>query len=192
MKNINELELKELRFATDEEIEEIAKAEWKSPKMQDFIKKSYDYIITKEGYYIELEKISKYGIEKTMWYDDEGEAPEKSEANFIYYNMKNKNPMRNIEAYLEEKERLEKNGCATGMYDYNGFYIETYKEGKRAYINFYDDTTGKKIRYLSKEEEKEYIKIMKYYKEKYLERLKKYWKRYGKEHVSVNGYWANR
>ena len=188
----NELELKELRFATDEEVEEIAKAKWQSPKMQDFIKKSYDFIITKEGYYIEIEKTSKHSINKTMWYDDEGESPEKCEENFIYYNMRNNNPMKHIEAYLEEKERLQKHGCASGRYDYEGMYIETYREGKEVYINFYDDNRGQKIRYLSKEEEKEYIEIMKYYKEKYLERLKKYYKRYGKEHVHACGYWVNR
>lgn len=189
---MKKLELKELRFATDEEVEEIAKEKWKSPRMQDFIKKSYDFIITKEGYYIELEKVSKIGIDKTMWYDDEHEAPDKNENNFINYNMRGKNPMKHIEAYLEEKERLEKNGCASGRYDYEGMYIEAYKEGKEAYINFYDETSGEKIRYLSKEEEKEYIEIMKCYKEKYLERLKKYYKRYGEKFVCAEGYWANR
>ena len=187
-----ELKLKELRFATDEEIKEIAKEKWKSPKMQNFIEKSYDFIVTKEGYYIELEKVSKYGINKTMWYDDEYEAPNKNENNFITYNMRHNNPANHIEAYLEEKERLKKVGSASGRYDYEGMYIETYKEGKQVYINFYDDTRGKKIRYLNKEEEKEYIEILKYYKEKYIEKLKKYYKRYGKEYVHTCGYWANR
>ena len=189
---MEKLELKVLRFATDEEVEEIAKAKWNSPKMQDFIKKSYDYIITSEGFYIELEKISKLSIDKTMWYDDEYDAPDKNENNFINYNMRMRNPMKHIEAYLEEKSRLLKNGCASGRYDYEGFYIETYKEGKQAYISFYDETSGEKIRYLNKEEEKEYIEIMKYYKEKYVERLKKYWKRYGEKFVWAEGYWANR
>ena len=189
---MKELELKELRFATPEEVANIAKMEWASEKMQKFIIDKYDFIIIKEGYYIVLEKVNKLSIDKTMWYDDEGEAPENCEENFIYYNMKNRNPMRNIEAYLEEKERLEENGCATGMYDYQGFYIETYREGKKVYISFYDNTTGRKIRYLTKEETKDFLKIMKARNEMYLERLKKYWKRYGKEHVSVSGYWVNR
>lgn len=187
----NELKLNALRFATPEEIEEIAKKEWNSPKMQEYIKKSYDFIITKEGFYIELEKINKISISKTMWYDDETEGPEENETNFILYNMRLNDPAKHITAYLEEKERLYTMGSASGRYDYNGFYIETYKEGKRTYINFYDDTSGEKIRYLTEEEQEDYVRIIKDRKEKYIERLKKYFKRYG-QHVHASGYWVNR
>lgn len=192
MKTENTLKLNSIKKANEQEIEQIVKSKWQDPKMQDFLKKSYDFYILKDGYFFEVEKYSKISIHKTMWYDDETEGPENNENNFISYNLKMSDPFDHIQAYLDERERLQKMGCATGRYDYKGFYIEIYRtDTKEIYISFYDENRGQKIRYLTEEEQNDYIAIKKDIKEKYIERLKKYYKRYN-NHVHASGYWVNR
>ena len=161
--------------------------------MQDYLLKSYDFYKTKDGLILELEKVNKISIEKTMYYDDETEAPEVTENNFILYNRYNI-PGRNLEEYLKEKERLNNNGCASGQYDYNGIYFTShyYKHENVVACGWaYDKDERYFKRYLTIEEEKDFIELMNDRKEQYIERLKKYWKRYG-DHVSTFGYWANR
>lgn len=197
MKKIKEVtiveKLKSIRIATPEEVEAIAKEQWESEKMQDYVKKSYDFYILEDGYYLEIEKVSKLGLDKQMWFDDEYEIPTANEDLFISYNMRMHNPMRTLDDYLKEKNRLETTGGATGLYDYNGLYLVCYyKTEKRADIHCYyekDERTFK--RYLTQDEQQDYINIMQDLKDKYLERLKKYYKRYG-QHVHSSGYWVNR
>ena len=186
-------ELENIIELTDEEKREVAKELWNDEKMQDYLLKSYDFYKTKDGLILELEKVNKISIEKTMYYDDETEAPEVTENNFILYNRYNV-PGRNLEEYLKEKERLQTQGCATGQYDYKGIYFTAhyYKHENVVACGWAHDKDERYFkRYLTAEEEKDFIELMNTRKEQYIERLKKYWKRYG-DHVSTHGYWANR
>ena len=177
---------------TKEETRELAKTLWDTESMQDFIIDKYDFYKTNDGLIIELEKVNKISIDKTIWYDDETEAPTLTEALFIRYNMSNE-PSRNLTNYLEEAERLRTNGCATGRYDYDGIYfVEHYtKNNQIVSCNWFDEKDKYFKRYLTKEEQQEYIELMEERKQQYIERLKTYYKRYNK-HISVSGYWVNR
>lgn len=187
-------ELKTLKKLNPEEVEELAKIIWSAEDMQKYLINTYDFYKTNDGLIIELQKTNKIAIDREMWFDDETEAPEVTEKNFIIYNRSNV-PGRNLEAYLEEKEKLENNGCTSGRYDYNGIYFisKNYKHDFLVSCNWYDDEQSKRNmkRYLTEEETADYIELMKERKEEYIERLKKYFKRYGK-HVHARGYWANR
>ena len=185
--------MKELRLLNEEETKEIAKKLWESEKMQKYLIDTYDFYTTKDGLILELEKVKKISIDKTMYYDDEYEAPEVCENNFINYNRYNI-PGRNLEEYLQEKKNLEERGCATGLYDYNGIYfIETrFDKDFMVGCSWLDDKDNRYFkRYLTVEEQEDYKQLMEERKEQYIERLKKYFKRYGKN-VTTYGYWANR
>lgn len=181
--------LKELN--NDEKLE-LAKKLWSSENMQKYLIDKYDFYKTNDNLIIELEKVNKITIDKTMYYDDEYEAPEITENNFIHYNRSNI-PGRNLENYLEEKERLQTQGCATGRYDYNGIYFRlSYNNDDNVVHCDWSDSKDQFFkRYLTKEEENEYIQLMQDRKEQYIDRLKKYFKRYGKN-INTYGYWANR
>ena len=181
--------MKELQLLNEEEKMELAKKVWNSEKMQQYLVDTYDFYKTKDGLIIELEKVKKISIDKTMYYDDETEPPSVTENNFIIYNRYNI-PGRNLEEYLKEKERLEKEGCATGQYDYNGIYFSQYNDYYVGVGWAYEKDKYFK-RYLTKEEQEDFIELMKERSTQYIERLKKYFKRYGK-HVRTYGYWANR
>ena len=84
-------------------------------------------LMTTDGLVLLLDK--KQSIDKDLWYDDETEKPEKTEAFFV--------------------------------------------------------------RYLTEEETNEILEIQKELTEKYIKRLKNYWKRYN-QNIWVRGYWANR
>lgn len=187
-------ELKTLKKLDSEEVKELAKKLWDSERMQKYIIETYDFYKTFDGLILELEKVNKITIDKTMWYDDETEGPEENEANFILYNQSNA-PGRNLDAYLEEKEKLQKNGCASGAYDYNGIYFVSinYKHDYMVNCNWFDYSNNKHgfKRYLTEEEQKEFITLIEERKTQYNERLKKYYKRYG-QHVHARGYWVNR
>ena len=181
--------MKELVKLNEKETEEIAKLKWNSEKMQKYIIDTYEFYKTKDGLILELEKVKKISIDKTMYYDDEMEAPEITEKNFIIYNRYNI-PGRSLEEYLQEKENLKTRGFASGRYDYNGMYFLDYGNVQAGIGWAYDKDKYFK-RYLTPEEEKDYIELMETRKNQYIERLKKYFKRYGK-HVTTYGYWANR
>lgn len=182
--------MENFRELNNDEKLELAKQLWSTPNMQEYLVDKYDFYITKDNLIIELEKVNKITIDKTMYYDDETEAPEVTENNFILYNRFNI-PGRNLEEYLEEKMRLQTIGCASGRYDYQGIYFTKINDKCVAcdWNSEHDERFF--IRYLTSEEEKEYIELMNERKEKYIERLKKYFKRYGK-HINTYGYWANR
>ena len=190
---LQENKLQELRLLNNEEKTDIARQFWKTKDMVDYIVKTYDFYITKDNYIIEIEKSSKVSVDKTLWYDDEQEAPKNNEGNFISYNMRLHNPMRSLENYLEERERLNKTGGASGKYDYNGIYISINRsESNFVSYEFFDEKDNRFIRYLTEKEEQDLINIMAENKEKYLDRLKKYYKRYGEKYVRAEGYWVNR
>lgn len=174
-----------------EESLNIAKTLWDSPKMQNYLIDKYDFYKTEDNLILELEKVNKISITKELYYDDEEDAPEVTETNFIIYNRHNI-PGRNIEEYLKEKENLQNNGCAIGMYDYKGIYFTTnYTNNNQIVTCDWHNEHYNFKRYLTKEEQEEYINLMKDRKEEYLTRLKKYFKRYGKN-ITTHGYWVNR
>ena len=187
-------ELKTLKKLIPEEVEELSKKLWNTPDMQKYIVNTYDFYKTQDGLIIELQKTNKIAIDKTMWYDDETDGPDVNEKNFINYNNSNM-PGRNLDAYLQEKENLKINGCASGRYDYNGIYFVgiNYKQDYLVNCDWFDYDNNKRDfkRYLTIEEQEDFIKLTEERKQQYIERLKKYFKRYGK-HVHARGYWVNR
>lgn len=187
-------ELKTLKKLDSEEVEEVAKKLWDTPKMQEFIIDKYEFYKTNDGLIIEFEKVNKISITKELYYDDETEDLGTSENVFLSYNRHNM-PGRNLEAYLEEKERLNTEGCASGRYDYKGIYFiqHYYNNNNIVACNWYDEKDDRFfIRYLTEEETSDFIQLEKERKEQYIERLKKYYKRYGQKYVRTHGYWANR
>ena len=180
----------------EEEAKEVARSLWQDSHMQDYLIEKYDYYKTQDNLIMEFEKINKISIEKTMYYDDEYEAPDKTENNFIWYNRHNA-PAYRLDEYLKERENLKNNGCAIGGYDYKGIYLlGSYNDNKNmVYCSWADRNNnyfrGEFKRYFTPEEEKAYIELINDRNEQYIQRLKRYWKRYGK-HVSTYGYWANR
>ena len=184
--------MKHFTKLTLEETKEVAAQLWNTASMQDFIIDKYDFYKTSDGLILELEKVNKISIDKTIWYDDETEEPEATEKFFINYNMSN-DPSRNLRNYLEEAERLRTNGCATGRYDYEGIYFIQHYTGNENIVscNWFDEKDKYFKRYLTAEEQQEYIELMEERKQQYIERLKTYYKRYNK-HIRVSGYWANR
>ena len=171
---------------------EVVKTLWQDEKMQNYLLDKYDFYKFNDGLVIELEKVNKISIDKTMYYDDEQDAPKKTEQNFINYNGSNF-PARGLENYLEEKESLETRGCASGRYDYKGIYLRTSYNNNDIVVhcNWFDEKDKYFKRYLTEEEQKEYIELMEERQAKYIERLKKYFKRYGKN-ITTYGYWVNR
>lgn len=176
----------------NDEALEVVKTLWHDEKMQKYLVDKYDFYKFDDGLVIELEKVNKITIDKTMYYDDEYEAPEKTEQNFIYYNRSNF-PARGLDNYLEEKKSLQENGCASGRYDYKGIYLRLsyMNNDKVVNCNWFDEKDKYFKRYLTEKEEKEYIELMQQRQTQYIERLKKYFKRYGKN-ITTYGYWVNR
>lgn len=165
-----------------------------SPEQQEktckYFYKKRILILTKDRYILELE--NDPSINKTLWYDDEQETPAKTEQYFLNYNISLNLPYRNINEYLKEKERLKKTGGASGKYDYNGIYFTNpYTSKKRIDFDFLYEKDKYFIRYLTKEEQTELLQIIKDLQNKYIERLKKYYKRYS-NNICVSGYWVNR
>ena len=177
---------------TKEETKELSKTLWQKEDMQDFIVNKYDFYKTNDGLIIELEKVNKISIDKTIWYDDETEEPTLTEALFISYNMSNE-PSRSLSNYLEEVERLRINRCASGRYDFRGIYFVECNSSNKNIVacNWFDEKDKYFKRYLTQEEQREYIELMEDRKNQYIERLKKYYKRYNKN-IYCQGYWANR
>lgn len=186
-------ELKTLKKLNPEEVEELAKTLWSSEDMQKYLINTYDFYKTNDGLILEFEKVNKISITKDLYYDDETEDPGTSENVFLSYNRYNV-PGRSLEEYLKEKENLQNNGCASGRYDYKGIYFiqHYYNNNEIVACNWFDEKDEKYfVRYLTEEETNDFIQLEKERKEQYIERLKKYYKRYGK-HVHTYGYWANR
>ena len=66
----------------------------------------------------------------------------------------------------------------------------------RSYVQLFDDWAEEfrkqyNIREMTENEKEEYLSILKERNDQYLERLKKYFKRYG-DKITTHGYWRNR
>lgn len=148
-------------------------------------------LMTADGLVLLLDK--KQSIDKDLWYDDETEKPEKTEAFFIKYNLDLKEPLSYLTAWKEAKEDFEKRKCGSGRWDYNGlFFTNCYSNSKtRVCVSGAEIDKPFFVRYLTEEETKELLEIQNELTEKYIKRLKNYWKKYN-QNIWIRGYWANR
>ena len=150
----------------------------------------YLMLQTDDQFIVLIEK--KPEILTVLWYDDEMEAPEKNVENFINYNLKANQPLEFIKKWAEAKENFEKIGAGSGRWEYEGlFLMRSYENENRVDITGLSDNKDFFIRYLTEAETSEILEIQKELTEKYIKRLKNYWKRYNKN-ICVRGYWANR
>lgn len=169
-------------------------------ELLEYLKKSWgdnqsmiDYEI-KEYYFYQLngnlvlEFKKKPSIDKTIWYDDETEAPKLTEELFIKYNEMNMNDYATIEYkevtkpyFIQKNLKNNQSACIK-----TNEYISDYESNLKWATN-----KGYFKRYATKEEIKEYNQVCEELKNEYIERLKKYFKRY-KDKIFVSGYWVNR
>ena len=152
--------------------------------------KRYNIYMLDDGYYFVID--TKPEINNTLWYDDEMEEPKKSLDLFIRHNMSN---LRfNFDEWVEARNCLKKGGCCSGHYESNPFINLNYSNSNEVYLVFYeccgnsrrDKTT---IRDLTNDEIQEILLIAEDLKKDYIERLKKYYNKYG---MTCKGYWVNR
>ena len=175
--------LRSLTPLTEEEKMNFAKSEWQDPKMQDYILTTYNYYKTFDGLIFEIEKASKLSITKTLYYDDEYNAPEINFANFEWHNRHNCNKYD----YLQEKAEHE----------YNKFYFAINGNLKNVCVEVLNGWELKErphneiTRELTADEKQDILTLYKQQKDEYTTRLKKYWNKY-KNHITTYGYWANR
>lgn len=132
--------------------------------------------------------IKKPSIDKVIWYDDEREAPTLTEEYFIRYNEKNLTEYETIEydekltPYLMQARNTDaKSTCLATHYALTDYYENLRWAKNKGYFQ----------RFITKEELEEYNNICTKLKQQYIERLKKYFKKYNKN-ICVSGYWANR
>lgn len=136
--------------------------------------------------------INRPKVDGCMYYDDETPAPEETEKNLIFYNL------RNNKHILKSKYDSNINNyylCYqfnNTYYKYNKDFIylsfdrsfnsyKTYKDLDIEEGNFYKDATPQEI--------KDICKLYGYINIDFIQRIKKYFKRYG---CTTYGYWANR
>ena len=141
-----------------------------------------DYLVleTSDNLYIIL-NISKPSINKILWFDDEQPIPEKTEELFIKENM-----MLNGSKFTRYNEDI-KNAYLYNPYNGTNNNLTTvacsYKADKMSNLTFIRDLTA---------DEKIFIKsIIDILIDEYIERLKRYYKRYNKN-IHCLGYWVNR
>ena len=169
------------------EIIEYLKNIGESERMIKHYLETYYFYTLKDGLIIELRK--KPSIDKTLWFDDEYEIPKLTEELFIKYNEKNvdgeymefeKND--SIKAFLIKNRCNDNKGVAIQRFQYLTDYDDQLRWAKNK--NYF-------VRFMENEEIEEYNKICHELKDEYIERLKKYFKRYQK-HIYCQGYWVNR
>lgn len=150
----------------------------RNPKYFKEVMDSYLILETDDGYYVVI-NIAKPGIDKDLWFDDEQPIPEKTEELFIQYNLQmngSKFKFDNNDLYIYDpytikpKDNLVKVG---NMYKADKIANYTYK------------------RDLKQDEIDMVFEICNILLDEYIERLKRYYKRYA-DKVHCRGYWVNR
>jgi hypothetical protein len=172
------INLKTIKKATEQEAIAIAKKQYaNNDSMQNYLLDEYDFYVTQDEQIFEVRKTGKLPINKTIWYDDEKDAPKNHIDNFLYYNSNNSG---HYDSFLESKNEMRK------------FYF-CQNNKNISYIDYeqYGEIRGNVIRQITAEELDDILAIYKEQKENYIERLKKYYAKYGKK-ISISGYWANR
>ena len=202
---IEDLELKKLELITDyEKVKEIVKDAFSSKRMIDFLYKNYYFFKIDNHRFLEIRKFNSFEISKTIWYNDETEAPEKTLTNFIIqqtwdfkkFNDKEKNFYTLVQNYDETPLLFTLNifnsdSSYGRIYDNQQLYknkkvkIETLNyEWKAPYqLDEKQDTDNNLIHDIEA--------IINLNNKNMLERLKKYYNRYN-DQIYVDGYWANR
>lgn len=155
-------------------------------KMIKYYVDTYYFYQLDDGLILEFRK--KPSIDKTVWYDDETEAPKLTEEYFIRYNDNHLTEYATIEYderlkpyFMQRSCTDKKSTCLATHYALTDYEQNLRWAKDKDYFQ----------RYATKEEIEEYNKICNELKQQYIERLKKYFKRYEKN-IRVSGYWANR
>lgn len=169
------------------EIIECFKNIGESERMIKYYLETYYFYTLKDGLIIKFRK--KPSIDKTLWFDDEYEIPKLTEELFIKYNEKNVNceyaeldKNDSIKAFLIQSRCNDNKGVAIQRFQYLTDYDDQLRWAKNK--NYF-------VRFMEDEEIEEYNKVCSELKDEYIERLKKYFKRYQK-HIYCQGYWVNR
>lgn len=171
------------KITPEQEKEIIEKA-----NIKDF--KRYNIYMFDDGHYFIVD--TKPSIDKVLWYDDEMPEPKKSLELFIRENITNLK--FNFDNWVEAKNDLKTKGCCSGRFESKPFINLNYSNSNEVYLVFYeycgnsrrDKTT---VRDLTDGEIKEILKIAEELKKDYIERLTKYYNKYG---MTCKGYWVNR
>lgn len=168
---------------SEEQKKDVLLKDW-DDHMVEYIASKNDFYKTKDGLVIEIDKPNKLMIEREMWYDDETGAPAINFENFLYYNN---SVFQNYEKFVEKSKN---------QYEHFYFARKYPQQSKIVSVMVFDNWAAEfekqfNIRELTEEEKAEYLLILKERNDQYLERLKKYFKRYG-DKITTHGYWANR
>ena len=169
-----------LKKLNEQETMELAQKEWSTEGMQKYLFQTYDFYKTNDGLIFEVQKANKLGINKTIWYDDELPTENIPRANFDNFVLNN---TYNCDKYIYYAEEFNKN---------TKFYF-CKNNSNISYIDYEYRQSGVDniIREISKEEMQEILGIYKQQRDAYINRLEKYYKRYG-QHITSRGYWVNR
>lgn len=161
----------------------------KKANLKDF--KRYNIYVLDDGYYFIVD--TKPTIDATLYYDDEMTAPEKSLNLFIKNNIRNLD--LDLDNWKKEMESLKTIGVCSGIIEDNPFInINFSGDSKEVCLCFYESFGNTRrnqttIRNLTQKEIDEILKIAEEEKQKYIERLTKYYNKHG---MNVVGYWAYR
>lgn len=172
-----------------EEVKAMLENEKESEEMIDWYLKTYTYYKTNDNLVLSFK--NKPSITKTLYFDDEYEIPELTENLFLNYNEMN---------YISEYRKIEKYNKQTQPYFVKHYCTSDIQVSVISFGDYYSDYldnlnyNNKKNyfkRYLTDEEIQEYNEICDEFINNYIERLKKYFKKYNKN-IYCMGYWANR
>lgn len=166
---------------TEQEKKIVAESEWKDKKMQEYLIKKYDYYKTSDGIIIEIQKANSLSINKTIWYDDELPNDLVPKLCFGNFEVENRHNCNRYDCYNREFHKHTKFYFCNGGGTISFIDYDRFNTGNIDYIK----------REITKEEMEEILSIYKEQKDNYIERLRKYYKRYNNK-ISVQGYWANR
>lgn len=171
------------KITPEQEKEIIEKA-----NIKDF--KRYNIYMLNDGYYFIVD--TKPSIDRVLWYDDEMPEPRKSLELFIRENMSNLK--FNFDEWVEAKNDLKTRGCCSGRFESKPFINLNYSNSNEVYLCFYEYCGNSRrnqttVRDLTNDEIKEILKLAEELKKDYIERLTKYYNKYG---MTCTGYWVNR
>ena len=136
----------------------------------------------KSSYYLELADCfvsfdHKPSIDKTIYYNDEYEAPTITKEYFIEHNMRHN--FSSLEFDFEKELFLFPN------------YEQAPEIKCLRALNRFEAEDHENLRKVTAEETEQIKNKLEEFKADYLKRLNTYWKRYGHK-VYASGYWANR
>lgn len=155
--------------------------------------KRYSIYMFEDGYYFIVD--TKTHIDSTIYYDDETPTPNVTEEFFIHYNMGNLS--FDFDDWKKEVNDLKTIGCCSGRVELKPFINKSYSnDSKNVYLVFWQYCGNSRrdaltVRDLTDDEINDILEISNQEKQNYIERLKKYYKKYNNK-IYTHGYWANR